>query len=242
MSSGRGDLEHPFRAFLAGDIGKIGNIRNPSLCALRSDALRIFKRDGFAVSPEFEGFGRLGKAFRSECPYSGDSRGFERVSERKQEVGFSAFDERRRMRDDASDFPKVPVEGQFAQNRDSFEVAVRQAAFFRNDSERDGEIERRSRFSYFCGSEIDGHPFLREGKSRIPYRGTHPFTTLLYGRVAEADDGERRKSGGDVHFDGNGMSRQSANRRGEYGFDHKKSAENDIFALPKPIIPETGHS
>lgn len=146
------------------------------------------------------------------------------------------------MRYDPSYSAEASVEREFAQNRYSFEVAVGESAFFGKYAYGDGEIERRSGFSDFRRREIDRHPLLRERESRIADGRTDAFAAFLYRRVAEAHDGKGRKSGGNVDFDGNGMSRQAPNRGREYVFDHKKSAENDIFALPISIIPKTPHS
>lgn len=111
------------------------------------------------------------------------------------------------MRYDPSYSAEASVECEFAQNRYSFEVAVGESAFFGKYAYGDGEIERRSGFSDFRGREIDSHPLLRERKSRIADGRTHAFAAFLYRRVAEAHDGKGRKSGGDVDFDGNGVSR-----------------------------------
>ena len=129
------------------------------------------------------------------------------------------------MRDDSSDLPQASVERELAQNGDAFEFASGQSALFGDDSQGDGEIERRSRFSYFGGSEVYRDPFLGKGKSRVADRRTNALAALLYCRVPESDDGERRKSRGDVDFNRNGVSRQTPNRRGKYVFNHKKSAE-----------------
>lgn len=142
------------------------------------------------------------------------------------------------MRDDSSDFPQTPVEGEFAQYGYAFQFAISEAAFFGDDSQCDGEIERRSRFPDFGGGEVHRDPLLGKRESRVAYRRTHAFAALLYGSVPEPHDRERRKPGGDVGFDGYRVSRQSADGRRKYGFDHKKSAENGYFRATE--IDNTG--
>ncbi|MFZ3233317.1 MAG: hypothetical protein WA194_07545 [Patescibacteria group bacterium] len=242
VSSGGGDFEHAFRPLLSGDVAKIGNVANRSGFVVGVGRFLVFKRNRQAFPAFLENLHRIGEILGSVGPDSRNPRGLPGVRDGKEEVGFSPFGERCRMRHDSPYATEVSVERQFPQDRDSLEIPIGKAAFFRKYAYGYGEIERRSGFADFRRREVDRHPLLREGESRVPYRGADAFAALLYGRVAEADDGKGRESGGDVDFDRNGMSRQAANRRRKYGFNHKKSAENDIFALPKPIIPKTPHS
>lgn len=242
VSSGRGDFENAFRPLLSGDVAKIGNVANRSGLVVGTGRPPVFERNCQAFPTFFENLHRIGEIFGSIGPDSRNPRGLPGIGDGKEKVGFSAFGERSRMRHDSSYSAEASVERQFPQDRDSLEIAIGKSAFFRKYAHGDGEIEGRSGFSDFRGREVDRYALLRKGESRVPYRGTDAFATLLHGRVAEADDGKRRKSGGDVDLNRNGMSRQAANRRRKYGFNHKKSAENDIFALPKPIIPKTPDS
>lgn len=225
VSSGSRDFEHPFRALLSGYFGEIGDVFYFRRRPVRNFGFPLFERGGASFPSVFEYFDRFGKAFCPECPDSGDSRGLTGVFDRQEDVGLAAFGERRRVRDDSSDLPQASVERKLAQNGDAFEFASGQSALFGDDSQGDGEIERRSRFSYFGGSEVHRDPFLGKGKSRVADGRTNPLAALLYCRVPESDDGERRKSRGDVDFNRNGVSRQPPNRRGKYVFNHKKSAE-----------------
>lgn len=167
----------------------------------------VFKRSRQALPPVFQNFDGFGEIFGSIGPDSRNSRGLAGVGDGKEEVGFSSFGERGGMRYDASYPAEASVERELAENRYSFEMAVGESAFFGKYAQGDGEIERRSGFADFRGREIDRHPLLRERKSRIADGRTHAFTAFLYRRVAKAHDGKRRKSGGDVDFDGNGVSR-----------------------------------
>ncbi len=242
VSSGRGDFENAFRPFLSGDVAKIGNVAGGSGFSVGVGRRFVFERNRQAPPPFFQDFDRIGEILGSIGPDSRNPRGFAGVGDGKEKIGFSSFHERCRMRHDSPYPAEASVERQFSQDGDSLEIAVGKPAFFRKYAHGDGEVERRSGFADFRGSEIDRHPLLRKGESRVPYRGADAFAALLYRGIAEADDGKGRESGGDVDLDRNGVSRQTPNRRRKYGFDHKKSAENDIFALPKPIIPKTPDS
>lgn len=115
------------------------------------------------------------------------------------------------MCDDASNPAERPVEREFAQNRNSFEIVVMEAVFFREDSDGDGQIERGSGFSDFRGSQVYRYALLGKCESRVSNRRAYALATLLDRRVAKPDDGERRESGGDVDLDRDGVSRQSPN-------------------------------
>lgn len=238
MPSGRRDFEYPLRPFLSGDFGKIGNVFRSCRRSVRSGGRFVFERYGASFPPVFQYFHRIGKAFRSERPDSRNPRGLAGVFDRQEDVALAAFGERRRVGDDSSDLPQTPVEGEFAQDGKAFQFAFSEAAFFGDDSQSDGEIERRSRFPDFGGSEVHRDPLLGKGKSRIADRRTNAFPALLHGGVSKSHDRERRKSGGDVGFDGYRVSRQSADGRRKYGFDHKKSAENGYFRATE--IDNTG--
>lgn len=212
MSSGGSDFENPLRPFLSGDLAKIRNFRGPFGISSVLAGSRISERCRGSREAVFKNLHGLREILGAEGPDSRNSRRFPDVLHRQEDVRFSAFDERRGMRHDSSDFTKGSVEGELAEYRNPFEFAFAEAAFLRNDPERDGEVESRSGFADFRRREVDRDPLLRKGKSRISDRRTDPFATLLHGGVPEADDGERRESGGHVGFDGNRVSRNSPNR------------------------------
>lgn len=244
MTSGGRDFKRALRPFLPRDFRKIGN---PFEFFERS--ARLFGGNGtigelgeFRSGTLFKNVQRFAEIGRRVRPDSGNPRGFGRVARGYEDFADARFDERGRMRHDASDFPERSVERELAEYGDRVQFGFADPAFFREDADGDRQVERRSRLAEFRRGEVYRDPLLGKGESRVPDRRTHPFAAFLDGGVAEPHHGERGKPGGHVGFDRYRMSRNSPNRRRENGFDHKKSAENDIFALPETIIPKSRHS
>ena len=162
MSSGCRDFEYAFRPLLAGDVAKIGRVANRFGSVVGTGRTFVLARNRQAFAAFFQNLDRIGEILGSISPDSRDSRSLAGVFGRKEEVGFSSFDERGRMRHDSSYPAEVSVESEFAQDGDSFEIAVGEAAFFRKDADGDGEIESRSGLSDFRRREVDRYPLLRE--------------------------------------------------------------------------------
>lgn len=228
MASGSGDFERPFGTLLSGNFREVRNFATaPGNGRLRmSDGNR---RNGTRF-PGFQYGDGIKEVFRSEGPDSRNSCGLRSVPQGKEYRVRAPLDQGRGVGDHAPDAAERTVQREFAQNRDTVEIPIGKPAFFRDDPERDGEIEGRTGFPEFRGSEIDRYAFGRKGESGVPDGGPDAFAAFLDGGVAKPDHGERRESGGYVGFDRYGTSEKAPYGRGKYVFNHEKSAEKGYFS------------
>src|SRR5207247_4126376 len=84
----------------------------------------------------------------------------------------------------------------------------------------DGEVDAGAALADAGGREVDRHPLLRPLQPAGDPRGADAVARLAAGRVGQADNGEARKPGRDVHLDGDRLAVDAEQGRRRDGGDH----------------------
>ena len=105
-----------------------------------------------------------------------------------------------RRRQHAGDRADRPVERELADHREAVERVGGNGADRRHHPERDRQVVVAALLRHVGGREIDGDALGRQGEPRGDQRRAHPLARFGHRLVAEADDGEGHRAGGDLHL------------------------------------------
>ncbi len=106
-----------------------------------------------------------------------------------------------RDRKSSLDRLEPPVEGELSEDERVRGDRAGRLAARREDSERDGQVERRPLLPHVGGSEIHRDAFLWKGEAVVLDRGGHPLAALAHRRRRQPDDRERRQSAREIDLD-----------------------------------------
>ena len=198
MPAGRRDLERAFGALLALDVAqveRIGLLRaHPRLRARQH--LRAFKVVGDLDQ----------RMRRHDLDIRARPGRFRAASGRADQALLARIGPDRR-RQHARHRRDRAVEPEFAEHGEAGERIRRNRADRRHQPERNGQIVMAAFLRQVRGREIDGDPARRQRQPRGDQRRAHPLARLRHRLVGQADDGERRQPGRDLHLhvDGAGL-------------------------------------
>ena len=133
-------------------------------------------------------------------PDSGDRRSFGRVGRRQHDLLEAPVAGRQGEAERSAHGTHLAAEAELADENARRRVLGAHAAE-PEESERDGEVERRAALTKVGGSEIDGHGAVRQRKAAVLQGRANALARLPNARVGEPDDREAGKPVGSVDLD-----------------------------------------
>ena len=219
MSAGGGDFERALGAFLSLDIAQIEQ---------RCAGLLHFRLRAAQHLRALEMIGELDqRTCRDDLEIGRCPCGFRSAGRRTDQAflarvrGYSRRQHARHRRDRS-------VEPEFAEHGDIRERIGGNRPDRRHQSERDRQIVVAAFLRQIGGSEVDGDAPRRQRKPRGDQRRTHPLARFRDGLVRQADDGEGRQAGRDLHLHVDGPSLNSLECDGGDALNHDPAPQPKV--------------
>ena len=185
--------------FLAFDIFEIDRI-DPLLAGIEAQRILV-ARDGLPLAQV--GGQRRKRAHGINVDPLDQGR-LRRVAGRHKEPLVSPLGGHARHRQDAVDVAHAAIQAELAQNQRVVHVA-KDLVGGGQDAHGDGQVVGRPLLAQVGRGEVDGEAVRRVIEPAVGKRGAHPFATLAYGNIGQADQRHLFQAAGNIHLDVNGL-------------------------------------
>ncbi len=232
VAAGGRHFEGPLGAFLALDVGQIGDRRRVVGHFRRGRA-----QDLGALEMVDQGQQAAGRQYL-DLPRPGGLGPLRRRTDQPEPAARGA----QRRRQDPGHRRDGAVQGELAQGREAGDLVLGQYPHGGQQPEGDGQVEMTALLEEVGGRQVDGDPLGRQGEADGRDGGANPLPAFRHRLVGQADHRKGRHAGADLHLHVHVQHVDSGKcdriDPGDHGFSDLPVLPADDYNEGKRTLPE----